>query len=95
MTELLAVGYAKLVTLVKFKFAVLVEFKATVLVGRMKEEVVFFIAVVFTTAVAFVVILVLATGSKQALYKLSHMLVRVSSPLLRQVSSTVAQVFLH
>jgi hypothetical protein len=46
-------------------------------------------------AVALVVILVLRTGDRQALYRLSHMLTKVSSPELRQVSWTVAQVFLH
>lgn len=66
-----------------------VVFKIAVLEGRMKEE------VELTTAVAFVVMLVLTTGSKQPLYILSHIEIRVSSPLLRQASSATAHLFLQ
>ena len=52
-------------------------------------------AVVFTVAVALVVMFVFETGPRQALYTESHMETRVTSPDERQVSSAVAHLFLH
>lgn len=63
--------------------------------GRMKDEVELIIAVALTMAVPFVVMFVFVTGSRQELYMLLHMETRDSSPLLRQVSSAVAHLFLH
>lgn len=70
-----------------------VKFKLAVLEGKRAVELI--IAVAFTTAVIFVVILVLCTGSRQLLYIPSHIETKVSSPEDRQVSSAVAHLFLH